>query len=200
LWRRRCPIWRRKPSRSSTRRGGCLPAPGRRARRAGRKSTSGSLASRIGSAPTSSNCWNRSSARGKVRAEVSAELDRAQKREEAHVYDPDAQVISRQISVESGKQDQETAAGDGSVFGRQPAPHRRRVRRLKPRQPDPVPRQRDIRGHELRQQPHRYGDGDRAGRDQAALGRGDDRPRREKDPARRPDAEAHPAGGKCGGI
>lgn len=52
---------------------------------------------------------------GKVRAEVSAELDRAQKREEARVFDPDAQVISRQISVESGKQDQETQAGDGGV-------------------------------------------------------------------------------------
>lgn len=52
---------------------------------------------------------------GKVRAEVSAELDRAQKREEARLFDPDAQVISRQISVESGKQDQETEAGDGGV-------------------------------------------------------------------------------------
>lgn len=52
---------------------------------------------------------------GKVRAEVSAELDRAQKREEARVFDPDAQVISRQISVESGKQDQESQAGDGGV-------------------------------------------------------------------------------------
>lgn len=52
---------------------------------------------------------------GKVRAEVFAELDRAQKREEARVYDPDAQVISRQISVESGKQDQENQAGEGGV-------------------------------------------------------------------------------------
>ncbi len=52
---------------------------------------------------------------GKVRAEVSAELDRAQKREEARMFDPDAQVISRQISVESGKQDQESQAGDGGV-------------------------------------------------------------------------------------
>jgi flagellar M-ring protein FliF len=52
---------------------------------------------------------------GKVRAEVSAELDRAQKREESHVFDPDKQVISRQISVESGKQDQSNEAGDGGV-------------------------------------------------------------------------------------
>ncbi|WP_245987905.1 flagellar basal-body MS-ring/collar protein FliF [Sphingobium fluviale] len=52
---------------------------------------------------------------GKVRAEVSAELDRAQKREEARMFDPDAQVISRQISVESGNQNQESQAGDGGV-------------------------------------------------------------------------------------
>lgn len=52
---------------------------------------------------------------GKVRAEVSAELDRAQKREEAHLFDPDKQVIAHQISVESGKQDQENQAGDGGV-------------------------------------------------------------------------------------
>lgn len=52
---------------------------------------------------------------GKVRAEVSAEVDRAQQREEAHVYDPDKQVIARQISVESGNQSQEKAAGDGGV-------------------------------------------------------------------------------------
>lgn len=52
---------------------------------------------------------------GKVRAEVSAELDRAQKREEAHMFDPDKQVIARQISVESGNQNQENQAGDGGV-------------------------------------------------------------------------------------
>ena len=52
---------------------------------------------------------------GKVRAEVSAEVDREARREEAHLYDPDKQVISRQISVESGDRSQETAAPPGGV-------------------------------------------------------------------------------------
>jgi flagellar M-ring protein FliF len=52
---------------------------------------------------------------GKVRAEVSAEIDRDAKREEARVFDPDKQVIARQISVESGDTSQETAAPPGGV-------------------------------------------------------------------------------------
>jgi flagellar M-ring protein FliF len=45
---------------------------------------------------------------GKVRAEVSAQIDRDQTREESNIFDPDKQVISRQVSVESGDQNQET--------------------------------------------------------------------------------------------
>lgn len=45
---------------------------------------------------------------GKVRAEVSVQLERAQTREESEVYDPDKQVIQRQVSVESNNQDSET--------------------------------------------------------------------------------------------
>lgn len=52
---------------------------------------------------------------GRVRAEVSAEIDREQKRAEARVFDPDKQVIARQISVESGNQSQDARAGDGTV-------------------------------------------------------------------------------------
>lgn len=52
---------------------------------------------------------------GKVRAQVSAEIDREQKREEARVYDPDKQVIARQIAVEAGNQSQENQAGDDGV-------------------------------------------------------------------------------------
>ncbi len=48
---------------------------------------------------------------GKVRAEVSAQIDRDQTREEANVFDPDKQVISRQVTVESGDQNRETDAG-----------------------------------------------------------------------------------------
>lgn len=53
--------------------------------------------------------------RGKVRAEVAAEIDRQQTRQEARVFDPDKQVIARQISVDSGNQSQESQAGDGGV-------------------------------------------------------------------------------------
>ena len=52
---------------------------------------------------------------GRVRAQVAAEIDREQKREEARIFDPDTQVIARQISVESGNQAQENRAGDGGV-------------------------------------------------------------------------------------
>jgi flagellar M-ring protein FliF len=48
---------------------------------------------------------------GKVRAEVSAQIDRDQSREESNVFDPDKQVISRQVSVETGEQNRETDAG-----------------------------------------------------------------------------------------
>ncbi|MDP5281185.1 flagellar basal-body MS-ring/collar protein FliF [Sphingomonas sp. DG1-23] len=48
---------------------------------------------------------------GKVRAEVSAQIDRDQTREEANVFDPDKQVISRQVSVENGEQNSEQDAG-----------------------------------------------------------------------------------------
>lgn len=47
---------------------------------------------------------------GKVRAEVSAQIDRDTTREEANVFDPDAQVIAHQVTVESGNQDQESNA------------------------------------------------------------------------------------------
>jgi flagellar M-ring protein FliF len=52
---------------------------------------------------------------GKVRAEVSAQIDRDQTREESNVFDPDKQVISRQVSVESGDQNQETDAAPGTA-------------------------------------------------------------------------------------
>jgi flagellar M-ring protein FliF len=48
---------------------------------------------------------------GKVRAEVSAQIDRDQTREESNVFDPDKQVISRQVSVENGEQNSEQDAG-----------------------------------------------------------------------------------------
>ena len=48
---------------------------------------------------------------GKVRAEVSAQIDRDQSREESHVFDPDKQVIARQVSVETGEQNRETDVG-----------------------------------------------------------------------------------------
>lgn len=48
---------------------------------------------------------------GKVRAEVSAQIDRDQTREESNLFDPDKQVISRQVSVENGEQNSEQDAG-----------------------------------------------------------------------------------------
>lgn len=44
---------------------------------------------------------------GKVHAQVSAQLDRDQTREEAQVFDPDKQVIGHQVSVESNDQNQQ---------------------------------------------------------------------------------------------
>jgi flagellar M-ring protein FliF len=52
---------------------------------------------------------------GRVRAEVTADLDRDAKREETREFDPDKQVISHQISVESGDQSQETGAAPGGA-------------------------------------------------------------------------------------
>ncbi|WP_228275280.1 flagellar basal-body MS-ring/collar protein FliF [Stakelama tenebrarum] len=52
---------------------------------------------------------------GKVRAEVSAEINRDAFREEANIYDPDIQVIARQVMVESGNQDQETGPAPAGV-------------------------------------------------------------------------------------
>ncbi|GGZ00475.1 flagellar basal-body MS-ring/collar protein FliF [Novosphingobium colocasiae] len=48
---------------------------------------------------------------GKVRAEVSAELERDQVREQSETFDPDKQVIQHQVSVESGSQSNENAPG-----------------------------------------------------------------------------------------
>lgn len=48
---------------------------------------------------------------GKVRAEVSALIDRDQTREESNVFDPDKQVIAHQVTVESGDQNDEKEAG-----------------------------------------------------------------------------------------
>jgi len=47
---------------------------------------------------------------GKVRAEVSAQIDRDATREEANIFDPDTQVIARQVTVENGSQDEENGA------------------------------------------------------------------------------------------
>jgi flagellar M-ring protein FliF len=48
---------------------------------------------------------------GKVRAEVSAQIDRDQTREESNVFDPDKQVIAHQVTVESQDQNSENQAG-----------------------------------------------------------------------------------------
>lgn len=48
---------------------------------------------------------------GKVRAEVSAQIDRDQTREESNVFDPDKQVVARKVSVETGDQNKENEAG-----------------------------------------------------------------------------------------
>jgi flagellar M-ring protein FliF len=57
---------------------------------------------------------------GKVRAEVAAELERDSAREEALVFDPDKQVIARQVTVESADQNQENDAGaQGATVGAQ---------------------------------------------------------------------------------
>lgn len=57
---------------------------------------------------------------GRVRAEVSAQIDRDQTREESDVFDPDKQVIAHQVTVESDDQNAETAPGaQGATVGTQ---------------------------------------------------------------------------------
>lgn len=57
---------------------------------------------------------------GKVRAEVSAQIDRDQTREESIAYDPDKQVIAHQVTVESDDQNAENSAGaEGATVGAQ---------------------------------------------------------------------------------
>ena len=57
---------------------------------------------------------------GKVRAEVSAQIDRDQTREEANVYDPDTQVVGRQISVQSNDLNNESVpAAQGATVAAQ---------------------------------------------------------------------------------
>ena len=57
---------------------------------------------------------------GKVRAEVAAEIDRDQRREEASVVDPDRQAIARQVTVESNDQaDERNAAAQAASVSAQ---------------------------------------------------------------------------------
>jgi flagellar M-ring protein FliF len=57
---------------------------------------------------------------GKVRAEVAAVIGRDQIREDTNVFDPDAQVIARQVTVESADQNNEgQAAPRGASVGAQ---------------------------------------------------------------------------------
>ena len=56
---------------------------------------------------------------GKVRAEVSAAIDRDTTREESNVYDPDKAVIARQVTVENDDQNKETSAADTVSVGNQ---------------------------------------------------------------------------------
>lgn len=59
---------------------------------------------------------------GKVRAEVTAAIERDQVREEAEIFDPDAAVIQRQVSVEAGDRSSEAGAvgAAASVAGQLP--------------------------------------------------------------------------------
>lgn len=59
---------------------------------------------------------------GKVRAEVSALIDRDQTREESNIFDPDKQVVAHQTTVESGDQNNESNAApqQASVAGQLP--------------------------------------------------------------------------------
>ncbi|MBT0670529.1 flagellar M-ring protein FliF [Novosphingobium profundi] len=58
--------------------------------------------------------------RGKVRAQVAADLNRDQTRKESEVFDPDTQVIAHQVTVESNDQnDENSAAAQGVTVGAQ---------------------------------------------------------------------------------
>lgn len=52
---------------------------------------------------------------GKVRASVSAVLERDQVREQAETFDPDTQVVARQVTVESADRNDENGAGAQGV-------------------------------------------------------------------------------------
>ncbi len=56
---------------------------------------------------------------GKVRAEVAAQIDRDATREESNVYDPDKQVIARQVTVESDDQTRENSEEQAVTVGNQ---------------------------------------------------------------------------------
>lgn len=56
---------------------------------------------------------------GKVRAEVSAQIDRDQTREESNVFDPDKQVIAHQVTVESQDQNSEQAGSQAASVATQ---------------------------------------------------------------------------------
>lgn len=56
---------------------------------------------------------------GKVRAEVAAQIDRDATREESNVYDPDKQVIARQVTVESDDQSRENNEEQAVTVGNQ---------------------------------------------------------------------------------
>lgn len=56
---------------------------------------------------------------GKVRAEVAAQIDRDATREESNVFDPDKQVIARQVTVESDDQSREESEDQAVTVGNQ---------------------------------------------------------------------------------
>jgi flagellar M-ring protein FliF len=57
---------------------------------------------------------------GKVRAQVAVTMDRSQTSEQSRTFDPDAQVIAKQITVESGDNaDENSAAPRGATVGAQ---------------------------------------------------------------------------------
>jgi flagellar M-ring protein FliF len=57
---------------------------------------------------------------GKVRAQVAVAMDRSQTSEQSRTFDPDAQVIAKQITVESGDNaDENSAAPRGATVGAQ---------------------------------------------------------------------------------
>lgn len=58
--------------------------------------------------------------RGKVRAQVAAELNRDQVHKESEVFDPDTQVVAHTVTVESSNQnDENSAAARGATVGAQ---------------------------------------------------------------------------------